>query len=261
MQKEKIVKQQAREALRGNFSILIAGLAALVVTFLMVLYLGYLIEIPLGIIDAETEEIKDSMQTYDLLVTLGQSFLLMALSPMLNGWLHTAARAVISGKSEMSDLFYFFGSAVRYFKTVVLNLSLCVLAAALITPLEVVKNIFFNDDFGGAIMSAVMIVWGLFVYMILVHYPLFLYAVDDGKPVWHYAIGLVGFSFRHFGALLRLLFSMIGWIALCFFVVPVIYVAPYLITACANSARWLAIIEGMNVQLLPAAAHNGNDSL
>jgi hypothetical protein len=121
--------------------------------------------------------------------------------------------------------------------------------------------IFFNDDFGGVIMSAVMIVWGLFVYMILVHYPLFLYAVDDGKPVWHYAIGLVGFSFRHFGALLRLLFSMIGWIALCFFVVPVIYVAPYLITACANSARWLAIIEGMNVQLLPAAVHNGNDSL
>ena len=261
MKRERIVKQQAREALRGNFSILIAGFSALVVAYLTVVYLAYVIEIPAGVVDVESEEVIDSMRQFDMLVTLGQGFLFAALSPLLNGWLHTAARAVISGKSEITDMFYYFGSAVRYFKTVVLNLSLCVLAAALITPLEVVKNIFFNDDFGGAIMSAVMIVWGLFVYMILVHYPLFLYAVDDGKPVWHYAIGLVGFSFRHFGALLRLLFSMLGWIALCFFVVPVIYVAPYLITACANSARWLAIIEGMNVQLLPAAVHNGNDSL
>ena len=259
MQKEKIGKQQAREALRGNFSILIAGLAALVVTFLMVLYLGYLIEIPLGIIDAETEEIKDSMQTYDLLVTLGQSFLLMALSPMLNGWLHTAARAVISGKSEMSDLFYFFGSAVRYFKTVVLNLSLCVLSVALMTPMEILKSVFFNDDFGGFMMGVGQIVWGVLIYMLIVHYPLFLYAADDSMPVWHYAIGSIGFSFRHFGALLRLLFSMIGWLALCFLVVPVIYVAPYLITACANSARWLAIIEGMTVQIIPTVALDGND--
>ena len=261
MNREKIVKQQAREALRGNFSILIAGLAALAVAFLTVDYLGYLIEIPTGMIDVETEQVADSMRLFDVLVTLGQSILLAALSPLLNGWLHVAARAVISGKSEMTDMFYFFGSAVRYFKTVVLNLSLSVLAAALLTPLEIVKSVFFNDDFGGVILTIVQIVWGLFVYMILVHYPLFLYAVDDSKPVWHYTIGLIGFSFRHFGALLCLLLSMLGWIALCFFVVPVIYVAPYLITACANSARWLAVIEGMNVQIIPTVARDGNDEL
>ena len=261
MKRERIVKQQAREALRGNFSILIAGFSALVVAYLTVVYLAYVIEIPAGVVDVESEEVIDSMRQFDMLVTLGQSILFAVLSPLLNGWLHTAARAVISGKSEITDMLYYFGSAVRYFKTVVLNLSLCVLAAALITPLGVVKSVFFNDDFGGVIMSIVMIVWGLFVYMILVHYPLFLYAVDAGKPVWRYAIGLIGFSFRHFGDLLRLLFSMLGWIALCFFVVPVIYVAPYLITACANSARWLAIIEGMDVLPAPAAALNGNDRL
>lgn len=124
MKTEKIVKQQAREALRGNFSILIAGLAALVVAYLTVVYLAYVIEIPTGVVDIESDAVNEDMRIFDMLVTLGQGFLFAALSPLLNGWLHTAARAVISGKSEITDMFYYFGSAVRYFKTVVLNLSL-----------------------------------------------------------------------------------------------------------------------------------------
>ena len=43
MKRERIVKQQAREALRGNFSILIAGFSALVVAYLTVVYLAYVI--------------------------------------------------------------------------------------------------------------------------------------------------------------------------------------------------------------------------
>ena len=74
MNKEKIVKQQAREALRGNFSILIAGLAALVVAYLTVVYLAYVIEIPAGVVDVESDEVIDSMRLFDMLVTLGQGF-------------------------------------------------------------------------------------------------------------------------------------------------------------------------------------------
>ena len=37
----------------------------------------------------------------------------------------------------------------------------------------------------------------------------------------------------------RLVFSMIGWILLCFFIAPVFYVGPYALCAAINSARWL----------------------
>ena len=54
-----------------------------------------------------------------------------------------------------------------------------------------------------------------------------------------YLFGCIGFSFRYSGALLRLIFSMFGWIALCFFVLPALYAVPYISVALMNSARWL----------------------
>lgn len=32
---------------------------------------------------------------------------------------------------------------------------------------------------------------------------------------------------------------MLGWIALCFFIIPTLYVVPYLAVTLMNSARWL----------------------
>jgi hypothetical protein len=37
--------------------------------------------------------------------------------------------------------------------------------------------------------------------------------------------------------------SFAGWFALCFFVVPALYVLPYFAVAAANSARWLFEME------------------
>ena len=70
-----------------------------------------------------------------------------------------------------------------------------------------------------------------------------LYGIDDSRGAARYIFGYLGFSFRHFWAFIRLTFSMLGWILLCFFVAPVFYVGPYALCAAVNSARWLKISD------------------
>jgi hypothetical protein len=89
----------------------------------------------------------------------------------------------------------------------------------------------------------------LVIYMIFVHFQLAGYALDNSKSVLSLSFGRIGFGLKHFGKLFKLMLSFAGWFALCFFILPALYAAPYFAVASMQSARWLFDIENKGVSV------------
>ncbi len=240
MSKERIVKEQAREAMKGNTLPIIAGIAVVSLIIVMLENAMYLSWIIFDAVDLENEKMNAGSELPYFLsiactVTAG-----VLLSPFFNGMFKTASNAVINGNCEITDLFYFFGGMRRYLKTLLLNMALYLIYGGVTTSVgRLLTSIFGKGGFFGVIAVIASGIISFLAYALFVHYPLCLYAVDDSRGVLRYAFGCIGFSFRHFWAFIKLTFSMLGWILLCFFVVPIIYVGPYALCAAVNSARWL----------------------
>ena len=240
MSKEKIVKLQAREALKGNISVMIAAMGMIALTAVTLLELFYLLIVALGTVDIETDDIRPGAE----LLYFGSyalcSLLAVGAAPMINGFMRMAGDVAVKGKCEIGTLFYYYKSPLRFFKSVVIDMGLLLIFSALTFPADAVAKLL--ADYGelvGIAVAVAGVIWKILVFLFFIHYPLAIFALDDSRGIIRYLFCCTGFSFRHSGALIGLLFSMLGWIALCFFVVPALYVIPYLEVALMNSARWL----------------------
>lgn len=252
MSSESIIKAQARASLKGNLITLIAAIGLCCAVVVLIDSLMNTALICLGAYDLETGELRDDMQ---LLSALGNVFAFAAcafLSPLINGTIKLASDAAKSGKAKIGDLLYFFGGATRYLKTLVVNLALClpvIILSYVLDPTYFFElfGVFssdspFDDPLGGTLylFSVILgIAIKLAVYFIFMHYPLFAYSSGETESASRCLIGMLPFSLRHFSAAIKLFFSFTGWILLCFFVVPAIYVLPYMLVAMSNSVRWL----------------------
>lgn len=256
MSTEKLVKQQARAALRGNLSQLIAGAGVTAAVFLLWEFIEYFALNELGVQD--TENILQSGQWYVVPVTVVFMALVLFSTPLLNGFLRMAATAAVRQKCDSLDVFYFFKTPVLFFRTVIINMLLMLLVTLSSAALNLSGwlSLALPDYFGAspgltaeymltALVTVLTVLIRVVLYMLLAHYPLMRYALDENIGVAACVFGTLGFSLRHFGKLLRLALSFAGWFALCFFVVPVLYVLPYFAVAAVNSARWLLQMDGI----------------
>lgn len=261
---EKQVKNQARAAMKGNISKLIAAAGFVLAVFLLFEYIGALVLGINGMIDLDSET---SFNTKDgLLVVLVEVAVVAALllfSPLLNGFLRMAANTAVQKDCSSTDVLYFFRRR-RYAKTIIINMLLLMIFILTSTLLDVSQycSVFFpqlsdvkitlnlytisQQDFSihinmlaAILVNVVSFIIKLLVYMLFVHYPLMAYALDDSIGIGKCVFVTMGFSFAHFKELFKLMLSFIGWFALCFFVVSAIYVLPYFAVASAMSARWL----------------------
>ena len=240
MSKEKIVKKQAREAMKGNTLPIIAGMALSALIFVMLQNIMYVVMIAFDAINIETEKMNagSDIPYYVTLASVVVAGVL--LSPFFNGTYKTAANAVINNNCEVTDLFYFFKGFRRYMKTLIVNMTMVLIYGTFTSVFEgLMKNVFGKANPGAVIASVLSGLFAFLIYALFLHYPLCLYAVDDSRSALRYMFGYIGFSFKHFWAFIRLVFSMIGWLLLCFFIAPVFYVGPYALCAAINSARWL----------------------
>ena len=62
MNKERIIKQQARESLRGNLLVLLSGVVLTTALIFGIYYLFFLILTCFGAADAETEQVVSGME-------------------------------------------------------------------------------------------------------------------------------------------------------------------------------------------------------
>ena len=238
MSKERLIKEQARQALKGNMTVLVAGFLMLVSAVLVFFYLPYFGAYLFNIVNASTDEIYSGKEIWYLLLSGTSMLIALFFTPLINGYMKLATDSAIRGSCEMTGLFYYFSSPSKYFRTLVVNAGLACVFSVLTVPLVLAGRL-LPDSVPEAAVSAALVVWQLLIYLFFIHYPLAAYALDDTRALHYYIFGCIGFSFRYSGALFKLIISMFGWVALCFFVLPALYVVPYMTVTLMNSARWL----------------------
>ena len=258
MNTEKIIRKQAKKSLSGNWAVLIAALSAICILIITAIFVINLLASAFGIIDADNGDIYDEKMLLFVAISFAVEIALLFFAPLFNGTLKMCANTAATGRTEITDMFYFFGNPGRYFRTVVLDAVLFYISnfasnflnfygyASDICNASLSDGFFANSAETTLILTAAFLlslVVRVFVFLIFVYYPLAIYAVDDSMGIGRYMFGLIPFSFRHFGASLKLFLSFIGWILLCFFVVPAIYVLPYYLVSAVSSARWLFILD------------------
>ena len=251
MSPEKIIKRQAREALKGNAVTLIAAAGAVLLTALLLNYLNittvFLLESN-GVLGTAPQS------PGHIIVKFCYGAALMLLSPLFNGCLRMAASVARGRQCCANELFFFFGTAHRYSKTLVIDMILLLY----LTPCAAIMA---AGEYAGTVLAEQLPAWeysaNLFpaltgivaalicvpILAVFVHYPLAAYALNENIPIEHCVFLMIAFSARNLGKTLRLVFSFAGWAALCFFVLPALYVIPYFAVTSIQSAKWLFELE------------------
>ena len=121
MSKERIIKKQAREALRGNMTALIAGFLTITVALVAVYYIFVTPAVALSVVDPDTDAVADDKELLYMLLALGALALSMFVSPLVNGFLKLAADTAVEGRCEIADLFYYFSRPSLFFRTLAVN--------------------------------------------------------------------------------------------------------------------------------------------
>ena len=85
MSRERIIKQQARESLRGNITALIAGFLALAVMGVIIFDVPVFAAYLLNLVDAESGEVTGDSFLWYLLLEFGALVLAAVFSPLING--------------------------------------------------------------------------------------------------------------------------------------------------------------------------------
>lgn len=256
MSTEKIIKDQSKRYLSGNWITVISAILALCTIGIVLEGIFWLVTIYFKIINVETGMVNNGRDLMYTIVLLSVSLAGFLLSPMINGIYKMIGNLVLEKSCEISDMLYFFGNLRKYMKTVIINMILSVLFMFFSELTNVYNytcyllNADYYRDFGFNITTLVLFLAGVatlvinvLLYLIILNYPLIAYALDDSKSTVKYIFGYIGVSFRYLGKTIKLIWSFIGLLLLCFFVAPAFYVVPYLLTALTNSARWLFALE------------------
>lgn len=256
MNSERIVKKQAKKSLSGNWVPIISAASAVCIVFITALFLLYAAGSALNLFDSESGELLDDLK-FLLLMLFAEAILAFA-APAFNGVLKMCANVVLTGKTEITDLFYYFRDKRRYFRTLLLDVVLIYVYSLIVNVLDCYNyvssfteaslsdGLFANSPtttlillLVGLVSAAIKVV----AFLLFLYYPLAAYAIDDSRGIGKYMFGFIPFSFRHFGKSLKLLLSFFLWILSCFFVVPAIYVLPYYLVSAISSTRWLIVLD------------------
>lgn len=258
MNKEKLIKNQALTALKGSWLVLIAMVLVISSVIIAVSGIGSIVQIITKSVDTSTGLAKSGKEFVYELINFVTLAVLFFFSPLVNGFFKSAYTVAHNEIPSFWDLFSFFKTPRLYFKAILLDLMLTAILSlaafafdfgyliniitdsiqtdndSIIKLLTAVLNIFFGS------ISVLLI---SFVYLFFVNYAMFLFADNPDTNVFVCFGKGVKLFVKNFGNTMRLYFSFIGWIALCFFVVPAFYVLPYISTSFATSAKWLISLE------------------
>ena len=257
MSTEKVIKNQAKDSLKNNWSVIIAAVLAVCAVIILIDALMYGFGFFTKSIDTDTGLVKEGKKLTFTFVAYGALTVAILVSPLINGLFKMFGNTSLYNRTEISDLFYFFKGGHRYFKTLFINITLLFFYSVLAYGLDAYSYAcyvlgaslqsgfsFDSDTLILIVFFIASVIIKVIIYLLFVHFPLVAYSFDDSLPVSKYMFGYIGFSFRHFAKTIKLVISFIGWIILsCAFVVPAFYTLPYLMTTMTTSAKWLFSLE------------------
>lgn len=257
MSTEKIIKNQAKNSLHGNWSVIIAAVFAVCTVMILIEALLYSCCFFLKIINPETGTVYSTKEIPYIIISAAAALIIFFASPLFNGIIKMFCNVSIYNRTDIFDLFFFFRGAKRYFKTALINLVLFFIYSIISYGLDVYAyaceiygaSLYDGLSFdvttftliGAFLVSAVI---KTVVFLLFAYFPITAYSFNDSLPASRYMFGFIGFSFRHFSASAKLVLSFLGWIVLsCALVVPAFYTLPYIMTSMATSAKWLFALE------------------
>ncbi len=257
MSTEKVIKNQAKDSLKHNWSVIIAAIITICVVIILIDALMYGFGFFTKSIDTDTGLVREGKKLTFTLIACGALSVAILISPLINGLFKMFCNTSLYNRTEITDLFFFFKGTHRYFKTLVINITLLFIFSVISYGLDVysyacyVLGASLNSGFSFDFNTLILIVFYIFsviikvlIYLLFVHFPLIAYSFDDSLPATKYMLGFIGFSFRHFADTAKLVLNFLGWIVLsCAFIVPAFYALPYIMTSMTTSAKWLFSLE------------------
>ena len=249
MNKEKSIRQQAKASLRDSWAVAIAGLLTVFASFLASFLLFALLY---TISDASGLLSLSGGNFFAILIIVISLVSLFMLSPLINGFQRICYKISVDSEVDFSEEFYFFSSTKSYlsaihFNAIILLKKFAFFAVALfpfiiLCVLRSGTTLNFLSDDAFNVLFCVLLTLGIAAGILLtVKYLFSEFVFASGE------LGTIDEVFeisnliqkKHSRDIRRLVYTFAGWIALCFFVVPVFYVAPYLYTSAATSSKWL----------------------
>lgn len=248
------VRAQARDALKHNYArAIIAFLTALLPVFITDgAVTGVVCIVGEFGLDGFTEAVIIQSIVYPLMIAAG-----IFASPFINGYVRVYYRNAFTGEMDLNDLFYYFEDG-RYKRTLKLNLSfmLRLLLPAVISYLPLVLFVIISANIKGftgsvpyrdfylilAILSSVIIT----LYALRYFAVLTLYVENESLSNKELFDASKHIMRSQSVSAAKLIFSYTPWMLLCFTVLPVLYVAPYMTQGVCIGAKWMirAAYEG-----------------
>ena len=246
MKAEKMIKAEAKKSLSGNWP---AAISAIFVLLFIPVVAALIIVAAYGILgDSEMSELfsEDKLKTavFILLHAVAVASVLL-LSPLYNGFVRFFAKAANNEEAEMSDVFYFFDNGQRYKKAVAFMSGILVKCFGIFLACEVMAAVAAalaeNNDVL-TVVSIVLVILGvvgafLWIHRFAFHVMLFSYKDYDAASAVKTGAAIAK---GNVGKLIKLTISFVPWLLLMFFVVPFIYVYPYMTCAYFVSVKYIS---------------------
>lgn len=252
MSAEKIIRSQARESLKGNWTAAVSGVFVLLAKIFLVVTVYYLILSLSDIYDGEN--IKNGCE-YIIIISMLCAFILsLALSPLKNGYFRLCYNIAKGDNDGLRDVFYFFSGTKRYFKAIQFNI-IILLKRALYSIIGFIpyflfvfmKAVMFNlsgsptdsaKQAAGAVEPIIIGMCAVITAVICIRLLIQEFVFVDNCEADVFGISKI-ITKSHLSDYYRLVFSFLLWLVLCIFVLPGLYVIPYFTTALGTSSKWL----------------------
>lgn len=248
MSTEKVIKKQSLNLLsKGNWGNTVVGfLIACIPFILIVLSLGFISAI-LNIFNFD-----ENSKTYilvDNLMFYASIFVFFEISPIIAGYMRMCYNISKGNDYSLRDLFYYFSNnrhnkCVRLFIAVMIRLILCMIICLI--PTACFTVLAYTINLGSLLVVARILAFaGLVVTAIygLKFTISFAIYFEDEELECREIIKLTNlFVGDKINTLRKIIFSFLPHILLCFFVVPLIYVVPYVTMALMTNGKWVVNI-------------------
>lgn len=246
---ERIIRFQARLKLKNNgFATALFGFAFIMVFFMLYQNTAFLTltlsSIAITSVPGEIVTVVVSLICYAVILTLT----FMAL-PVVFGYIRMFSTD--KGSYNIADVFFFFSSPAIYFKSVLLAfnffLRIIWMFILLLLPVGIFnicekpflklmsKNMYTVINNSLVILTIIAII----VYSLRYFLVIRLFSENTSKKINSYFKESVYLMNGNKAKVLKLFFSFTPWILLCFTVLPILYVLPYVMQAMSLSGKYI----------------------
>ncbi|MGN1051640.1 MAG: hypothetical protein ACI4QE_05005, partial [Acutalibacteraceae bacterium] len=233
----------------GNWYKTIGGLFFLVAIYLFIMYIETLLEMFLP--GNQSSFQKDEI-IFIFCISLFVFLTVILTLPLLTGYFRLCCNIVNKRQASVGDIFYYFKSFSCFKKALSLNIRILfrvfiVLCASMVIPtaIKLSEKIFpalasFLNIFSIVLMVLSVVFTVFYAVRFLMAQYIFIenQELESYETMHIYKDAIKGNNSNY----ILLLISFTPLILLCFFVVPAIFVIPYIFVSFANSTKWLMMI-------------------